>query len=210
VINSHKQDEIIRTFMEWSLEAREAITEVSVDMWGGFTKVIQTVFPNARIVYDRFHVMKILNKELNEIRKKCKNQLKNLKIKGIRNLILKNRDDLKDEELKILESILNSSEKLKNAYELKEEFREIYNTHQTPEVAKSRLEEWLKKAAKFYGQAINSIKNHFEGICNYFYDRTTSGRMEGINNKIKVIKRQAYGFTNFDHLRMRLMIAFSH
>lgn len=210
VIDSHKQDEIIKTLMSWSLEQREAVTEVSVDMWGGFTKVIKTVFPNARIVYDRFHVMKMLNKELNEIRKKCKNQLKNLKIKHIRNLILKNRDDLKDEDLKLLESILNCSQKLKNAYELKEEFRKIYNTHQTPEVAKLKLEEWLKKAAKFYNQAIKSIKDHFEGICNYFYDRTTSGRMEGINNKIKVIKRQAYGFTNFGHLRMRLLIAFSH
>ena len=67
--------------MEWSLEAREAITEVSVDMWGGFTKVIQTVFPNARIVYVHFHVIKMLNKELNEIRKKCQHQLKNLKIR---------------------------------------------------------------------------------------------------------------------------------
>ncbi|WP_148288218.1 transposase, partial [Prochlorothrix hollandica] len=55
-----------------------------------------------------------------------------------------------------------------------------------------------------------TIKNHFDGICNYFYNRTTSGKMEGINNKIKVIKRQAYGFTNFDHLRMRLLIACSH
>ncbi len=58
-------------------------------MWGGFTKVIQTVFPNARIVYDRFHVMKILNEELNKIRKQCNSVLKDLKIKHIRSLILK-------------------------------------------------------------------------------------------------------------------------
>ncbi|MFN5514069.1 MAG: transposase [Cyanobacteriota bacterium] len=44
----------------------------------------------------------------------------------------------------------------------------------------------------------------------YFYDRTTNGKMEGINNKIKVIKRQAYGFTNFEHLQMRIFLAFSH
>lgn len=47
-----------------------------------------------------------------------------------------------------------------------------------------------------------------QGICNYFYERVTSGMMEGINNKIKLLKRQAYGFTNFDHLRMRLLAAF--
>ena len=48
----------------------------------------------------------------------------------------------------------------------------------------------------------------FLGICNYFHERVTSGLMEGINNKIKLIKRQAYGFTNFDNLRMRLVAAF--
>nr|WP_044076200.1 ISL3 family transposase [Prochlorothrix hollandica] len=196
--------------MGWPLEVREAIAEVSVDMWGGFTKVIQTVFPNARIVYDRFHVMKILNEELNKIRKQCNSVLKDLKIKHIRSLILKNGTDLNDEEKKLLEIILKSSERLRNAYQLKEDFRQIYETDQEPEVAKVKLEEWLAKASKFYSQVITTIKNHFDGICNYFYNRTTSGKMEGINNKIKVIKRQAYGFTNFDHLRMRLLIACSH
>nr|WP_225883943.1 transposase [Prochlorothrix hollandica] len=105
---------------------------------------------------------------------------------------------------------MKSSERLSNAYQLKEDFRQIYETDQEPEVAKVKLEEWLAKASKFYSQVITTIKNHFDGICNYFYNRTTSGKMEGINNKIKVIKRQAYGFTNFDHLRMRLLIACSH
>jgi len=210
VIDSHQQDEIIKVLLEWTLEVREAITEVSVDMWGGFTKVIQTVFPNARIVYDRFHVMKILNEELNKIRKQCNPALKNLKIKHIRSLILRNGADLNDEEKKLLEIILKSSKRLRNSYQLKEDFRQIYETDQEPEVAKVRLKEWLVKASKFYSQVITTIKDHFDGICNYFYNRTTSGKMEGINNKIKVIKRQAYGFTNFDHLRMRLLIAFPH
>ena len=81
VIDSHKQEEIIETLMQWSLEERQAVLEVSVDMWGGFTKVIQNVFPNARITYDRFHVMKIVNEELDDIRKQCKNRIKKLKIK---------------------------------------------------------------------------------------------------------------------------------
>lgn len=210
VIDSHQQDEIIKTLMEWPLEVREAIQEVSVDMWGGFTKVIQTVFPKARIIYDRFHVMKILNKELNEIRKQCNPALKNLKIKSIRSLILKNGADLSDEEKELLKRVLETSERLRNAYELKEEFRQIYETDQEPEVAKIKLEKWLAKASQFYSKVIKTIKNHLDGICNYFYNRITSGRMEGINNKIKVIKRQAYGFTNFEHLRMRLLTAFSH
>nr|WP_017714358.1 transposase [Prochlorothrix hollandica] len=123
VIDSHQQDKIIEILMEWPLEVREAITEVSVDMWGGFTKVIQTVFPNARIVYDRFHVMKILNEELNKIRKQCNSVLKDLKIKRIRSLILKNGQILMTKKKSYLEIILKSSERLSNAYQLKEIFR---------------------------------------------------------------------------------------
>jgi transposase len=102
--------------MRCSLEEREAITEVSVDMWGGFTKVIKTVFPNARIVYDRFHVMTILNEELNKIRKECGSTLKKLKTKGIRRLILKNGESLTPQEKELLETILKCSTRLRNAY----------------------------------------------------------------------------------------------
>ena len=208
VIDSHQQEDIIRTLMGWSLEQREAVLEVSVDMWGGFTRVIQKVFPNARITYDRFHVMKIVNEELNTIRKQCKNKIEKLKIKHIKYLLMKNNKDLNEEQRNNLKIVLDCSQRLKDAYFLKEEFREIYETHQTPEEAEILLQEWMKKAAKFYNDSIKTIKNHLQGICNYFYDRVTSGMMEGINNKIKLIKRQAYGFTNFDNLRMRLLAAF--
>jgi len=209
VIDSHKQEEIIEALKQWSLEKREAVVEVSVDMWGGFTKVIQEIFPNARIVYDRFHIMKLLNEELNKIRGKYKSELSKLNIKNIKYLLMKNGEDLTENERKLLESILKCSPRLKNAYLLKEELRKIFEMHQTPEEAKQKIEDWLVRASKFYTGFINTVKNHIDGICNYFYNRLTSGVMEGINNKIKLIKRQAYGFTNFDHLRIRLLAAFA-
>ena len=153
VIDSHKQEDIIKSLMEWSLEQRQGVLEVSVDMWGGFTKVIQEVFPNARITYDRFHVMKIINEELNKIRKQCKNKTKKLKIKHIKYLLMKNKKDLNDDQLNELEAILCCSKRLKNAYLLKEEFRDIYETHQTPEEAEILLKEWMEKAAKFYSES---------------------------------------------------------
>ena len=70
VIDSHKQNEIIEVLIQQELEVRQAVEEVSIDMWGGFAKVITTVFPNALIVYDRFHVMQMVNKELNLL-KRC-------------------------------------------------------------------------------------------------------------------------------------------
>ncbi|MGB8816277.1 MAG: ISL3 family transposase, partial [Minisyncoccia bacterium] len=100
VIDSHQQDEIIEVLMEQPLEVREGVEEVSVDMWGGFPKVIEKVFPNAVIVTDRFHVMKAVNEELNKIRKQIKFSVK---IKGAKWLLLKNKKDLKEEELQKLE-----------------------------------------------------------------------------------------------------------
>lgn len=210
VIDSHKQDDIIQTLMLWSLEARLSVIEVSIDMWGGFTKVIQKVFPNAKIVYDRFHVMKAINEDLKKIIKQCRSKTDKLKIKNIKYLLLKNNDKLNEEEKENLGKILACSNRLKSAYELKEEFRKIYEEKQTPENAKSKFEQWMQKASKFYNDSVNTVKNHIDGICNYFDKRTTSGVMEGINNKIKLIKRQAYGFINFEHLRMRLMACFSN
>ncbi len=59
----------------------------------------------------------------------------------------------------------------------------------------------MDKAQAVYSEVITTIRNHLDGICNYFINQTTSGVMEGINNRIKLIKRQAYGFVNFDNFR---------
>jgi len=179
-------------------------------MWGGFPKIIKEVFPNAKIVIDRFHVMKKINEELNSIRKSVNQNLKRLKIKNIKYYLMKNGVELTIEEKEILKRILNSSSRLKQAYELKEKFCAIYQTHQTPEEALTKFKLWLKKARHLYRESIGTVQNHLEEICNYFVNRTTSGVMEGINNRIKLIKRQAYGFTNFEHLRTRLLACLSH
>ena len=104
---------------------------------------------------------------------------------------------------------MQRSKRLRQAHQLKEDFRKIYETSLSPEEGKQRFEDWLKEAAKIYGQVISTIRNHLDTICNYFISRASSGVMEGINNKIKQIKRQAYGFTNFENFRTRLLAHFS-
>lgn len=204
VIDSHKQEEIIEVLMQQPFEVRSLVTEVSVDMWGGFAKVIQVVFPLAVVVYDRFHVMKRVNEELNKFRKKI-----GVTVRASKYLLLKNGSDLEsDEQLKLAE-ILNHSICLRFAYEWKEELRDIYETSKNVKSGQIRLKKWLETAQVFYGEAVSTIRNHFEGICNYFISRSTSGVMEGINTRIKLIMRQGYGFSNFDNFRSRLMACFS-
>jgi transposase len=205
VIDSHKQADIIEILLQQPLEVRQQVKEVSVDMWGGFPKVITEVFPNAQIVFDRFHIMQPVNDELNKIRR-----LVGMTLKGSKFTLLKNNDDLTDDEQVKLEAILNGSPCLRLAYELKEEFRAIFDCHQTAEEGKAQLLEWLKIAELVYTGVVSTIHNHLDGICNYFVNRTTSGVMEGINNRIKLIKRQGYGFVNFDNFRARLLACFSN
>jgi transposase len=93
---------------------------------------------------------------------------------------------------------------------LKEEFRKIFETNQTVKQGQTALQGWIKKAkkAKLFSDAVNTITNWFEPITNYFAQRTTNGPAEGITNKIKLIKRMAYGFRSFKNFRLRILAAF--
>jgi transposase len=161
---------------------------------------IDEVFPNALIVIDRFHVMKLVNKALNKLRLF-------LELKGLKNryLLLKNGRDLTEEEKNALVELLQKSPSLSIAYELKEEFRDIYETSTTVKMGRRRFKKWLITASCIFGSITKTIVKHLEEICNYFISRTSSGMMEGLNNKIKLILRQSYGFKNFDLMREKLL-----
>ena len=205
MIDSHRQQDIVEVLMRQPLKVREQVEEVSVDMWGGFPKVIKQVFPNAQLIIDRFHVMKAVNKDLNKLRRGI-----GITDRGSKYLLLSNRINLEQAQIKKLEIILKKSECLRIAYEMKEEFREIYETNMTVTIAQTEFKDWLNYAQIFFQESASTIVNHFEGICNYFLNRTTSGVMERINNRIKLIMRQGYGFSNFDNFRDRVLACFSN
>lgn len=104
VIDSHKQDEIIEVLKQQQLELRSQVEEVSVDMWACFPKVIAEVFPNAVVVIDRFHVMKLVLQRLNKLR-----QVVGIKAKGSRFLLLKKYSDLTEKETAKLKQVLAQS-----------------------------------------------------------------------------------------------------
>ena len=205
MIDSHRQQDIVEVLRRQPLKVREQVEEVSVDMWGGFPKVIKQVFPNAQLVIDRFHVMKAVNKDLNKLRRG-----RGITDRGSKYLLLSNRINLEQAQIEKLEVILKKSECLRIAYEMKEEFREIYETNMTVTIAQTEFKDWVNYAQIFFQESASTIVNHFEGICNYFLNRTTSGVMEGINNRIKLIMRQGYGFSNFDNFRDRVLACFSN
>ncbi|MEG3933338.1 MULTISPECIES: ISL3 family transposase [unclassified Microcoleus] len=204
MIDSHRCEEIIEVLMQQAIEVREQVEEVSVDMWGGFPKVIKKVFPNAKIIIDRFHVMKVVNKDLNKLRRAA-----GITDRKSKYLLLSNRINLNPLQIDKLEMALGKSECLRIAYEMKEKFRKIYETNLTVKEGQAKIKEWLNHAQVFFRESASTSENHFEGICNYFLNRTTSGVMEGINNRIKLIMRQGYGFSNFNNFRNRVLACFS-
>lgn len=205
IVNGRTQDILIEALIALPVEFRESIEEVAIDMWEGFEKVIQQVFPNARIVTDRFHVMQLLIKKLKRIAGQ-------MGIRGVakQSLLLKNKEDLEPHEEPDLEKCLKASKRLRKAYEYKEDFRSIYETSQTVEEGEKNFQKWLKKASAIYGEVADTIRRHLDSICNYFLSRASSGVMEGINNKIKEIKRRGYGFTNFENFRRRILASFAN
>jgi transposase len=204
VIKGHKKEEIIEALKVQPARVRENVKEVSVDMWEGFTSAIKELFVNAKIVYDRFHVMKNINEELNKLRKKM-----NIHKKGLTYLLWKNKEELKEEKREELEEILKMYPCLGIAYEMKEEIRDIYEHSRTTNGARRKFEKWMRTACLFYKKSVGMLKTHLTGICNYFENHTTNGLTEGMNTKIKLIKRKSYGFANFEHLRLKLLACFN-
>lgn len=201
VIDSHQSDDIIQALRLIPLAVREQVKEVCVDMWGGFPKVIKAVFPNAEIVIDRFHVQKLVNKNLNKIRLK-------LELKGLKNrtLMMTNQSQLTKLEKAELEVLLQTSPILRIAHQLKEDIMKIYNSNITPSTAIKQMKKWLTSANIILGSAADTLNLHLLEICNYFTNRTTSGVTEGLNTRIKLILRQSYGFKNFDMMRDKLLV----
>lgn len=198
---------------ELAPEVKKAIKVVNLDMWEPYTLAVKAKLPRARIVVDRFHVMKNLNHCLTvarrEIQRNAPEEVKE-QLKGSRWVLVKNQKDLDEKQRVKLESLYQASPELKVCHQLKEQFRTIFETITDRETASAALTRWIKQVEKLNVKALHSflvtLKNWFELILNYFVERWTNAFAEGINNKIKLIKRRAFGFTNFDHFRLRILV----
>lgn len=186
------------------------------DMWEPYHDAAAECLPTAKQVVDRFHVMTNLNEALTKVRrslqKQANEEAKRL-LKGSRWLLLKNPENLSDEQKQQLAQLLDAFPELKLCYQLKEEFRTWFNTIQDRESAAKMLDQWLLKLSSASATALDSfastVTNWRERILNYFDGRHSNGFAEGVNHKIKLILRRGYGYRNFQHFRLRILAAFS-
>jgi len=193
------------------------IEEVSIDLWKPYKSVVEELIPNAQIVADRFHVMKQINKELDKKRKeekreadKIKNQKERKeKVEGIKNSkypLLKKKERLKEIEKEKLEEVGRVAPELIAMYQEKEKLRDIFESKITGDEAFWKILEWSESSYQYFPKSCQTIKRWIDEIVAYFDNRTTQGAVEGINQKIKLIKRRAYGLANFENFRRRVLL----
>lgn len=221
ILEKRTQEELRETLTGWGKEVLEQIEEVSIDLWLPYKNLVKELIPSAEVVADRFHVMKQINQELDEQRRaekraveaqknkkqKAEKEAKLEVLKRSKYSLLKNEKDLTETQKIKLEAIKENFPSLKKMQELKEEFRKIYETSENPTEGMLSISEWLAKSSSVFTKSCQTIRNWFGEIISYFERRTTNGVVEGINNKLKLIKRRGYGFRNFRNFWVRSMLS---
>jgi len=209
VLENRTQAELMQYLENLPEAIKGAIDEVCIDMWRPYATAVREKLPQATLVTDRFHVMKAVNQDLKSLKNTLKPELPD-DAKACHYPLLKNAVDLSETQQAILDKVYAASPQLKQAHQMKEAFRELFDTEYTVQQGAEALQTWIEKAerAGCFAEAVKTIKNWFQSIVNYFRHRTTNGPAEGVNNKVKVIKRMAYGFRNVANFRLRILAAF--
>lgn len=189
------------------------IKVVTMDMSAAFFASVVENAPNAEIVFDHFHVVKLMNESVDKVRRDAyrneKDRTVKKLIKGTKWLLMANREDLGKKEGKTerLDRALELNRPLFEAYYLKEELREIWRQVDKAE-ADAKLTEWVGSMKATGNEHLiktaNTVMAYRTGILSWYDHMISNAKVEGLNNKIKVLKRVAYGFRDDDYFKLRL------
>jgi transposase len=190
--------------------ARNNIAAVALDMWDAYIHAVKKWCPNADIVFDLFHVVKAFNQVIDQVRndefKKADADGRRT-LKGSKYLFLKTWDNLKREEKVRLNDIKTLNERLNTVYWLKDFLKHIWSYHR-PAWAEAAIADWCSIARQDGHPALtrfaNLLETHRYGIVNHCKHQIHTSKLEGVNNKIKVVKRIAYGFHDLDYFTLKV------
>jgi transposase len=208
-----KGAEALKPFWRRLKSSRAKIRAVAVDLSPAYTAAVRTHLPNAMLVYDRFHLMKLFNEKLSELRRElyreATDQLHKHVLKGTRWLLLMNQEHLNDAkgERQRLEEALQLNESLATAYYLKEELRLFWE--QTDVLTASMfLTQWIQRAEasgiRLLQTFAKTLALHRRGLLAWYTHPISTGPLEGTNNKIRTLTRQAYGFRDQEYFLLQL------
>jgi transposase len=212
VAEDRNSDSLVQFFKTLAAELLLSIEAIAMDMWDPYIKAVSDYCPHAKIVFDQFHVIKAFNSIINEIRNSEYRQSADSSayLKNSKYLLLKNAHNLTPAELPRLKAILRRNKNLATVYLLKDYLKRLWQ-YKYVKSAVNFLDYWCQLARE---SAIPELKKFVKmllryayGIINHCRYPISTGRLEGINNKIKVMKRRAYGYHDLDYFKMKIMQA---
>jgi transposase len=190
------------------------IEAVAMDMSVAYRGAVSTHLPKAKIVFDHFHVIKLFNDKLSELRRELYREATDMMqkkvLKGTRWLLLMNPENLDEEqdEKRRLKEALKLNEPLATAYYLKDDLRRFWD-QPGKRFATTFLDGWSRRAEtsgiRVLQQMAKTLAAHRSGLLAYYDVMISSGPMEGTNNKIKTMKRQAYGFRDMEFFKLKIL-----
>lgn len=190
---------------------RVRIRAVAMDMSGAYWAAVVAALPEAAVVFDKFHIIQLMNQRLDELRRELVREAEGplkLVIKGTRYLLLTRAANLKDEQLPMLERALKLNEPLSQAWYLKEELALLWEQSSQAQM-NTFLTQWCEQAhatgVRQLQKMAKTLLTHRSGILSWWHHPINNGRMEGTNNKIKTLNRQAYGYRDEEFFILRLL-----
>jgi transposase len=203
-------------FFEIGDDRSQGIELAVMDMWKAFRNSTTEHAPQARLVFDKFHVLRHLSDALDEVRRqeyKRVNEKERKFIKGQRYTLLSHKANLDAEGRRSLKMLLKANRRLHKAYLLKEAFGQLWD-YSYPASARKFFENWKIQLRwqklKPFEEFAALIEKHWDGVVSYCHpdNKVSLGFMEGLNNKIRVIQRRAYGIRNDEYLRLKVLSSF--
>lgn len=201
-------------FMKVKRSRKVRLEAIAMDMSKAYLKAVELYAPSGvKVIHDRYHLVAKMNRVVDQTRRdeyRDKAGQQRAVIKGSRYLLLAAFENIYDDQDKFsrLESLLALNETIHKVYLLKEDLR-LFWEQDSQEKARSFINTWLEEArsvGNFHLDEIaDTIQNHLEGIVNYYDCPITTGPLEGINNKIKVLKRTAYGYRDMEFFKLRIL-----
>lgn len=193
--------------------SRATIDAVAMDMSRAYIFAVTEHLPEATIVFDKFHVVKLMNDKLSDLRRElyreAADRLDKDVLKGTRWLLMKNPDHLDDDrnEPARLREALALNQPLATAYYLKEDLRQLWS--QTGKAsARTFLDRWVRRAEssgiRILQQFAKTLQAHRHGLLAWYDFRISTGPLEGVNNKIRTLQRTAYGYRDKEYFRLKL------
>lgn len=208
MLNNRNKETVIRYLS--SLENRKLIRYVTMDMWNPYRDAVKEVLPQATIIVDKFHVVRMANECLETIRKQLRADLTKKEKRQLmhdRYVLLKRQDDLTERDAFLLDTWINQYPILKQAYDLKEGFYHVWDSD-SKTMAKVRLEDWKKGISDEVKDAFTpltkALKNWEQEIFAYFDHPITNAYTESLNSLIRVINRLGRGYS-FEALRAKIL-----